>query len=147
MRHASADIAQEYPAWERFAGLCRGRRGDQQIVVLDEQLVIPTPNGSDLDDPVSLEPLGNGRFRLAAPTGGGSVHGALGGERHMTSARRRMRECDPVMPVELTAALTKEKGRADQPSQATHPPRRGENGAGHEGRTRDIYLGKVALYH
>jgi D-alanyl-D-alanine carboxypeptidase len=42
-------------AWERFAGLYRGRFG---------------PN---VDDPVTLEPLGSGRFRFVAPTGGGVV--------------------------------------------------------------------------
>jgi D-alanyl-D-alanine carboxypeptidase len=66
------------PAWERFAGLYRSRWGDQQVVLLNKQLVIFTPNGSNLEGPLTLAPIGNGRFRLAAPTGGGGLYGALG---------------------------------------------------------------------
>jgi D-alanyl-D-alanine carboxypeptidase len=61
------------PAWERFAGLYRGRGGDQQVVLLDKKLVIITPNAPNLDNPVTLEPLGGGRFRFVAPRGGGTV--------------------------------------------------------------------------
>ena len=60
-------------AWERFAGLYRGPFGDQQVVLLNGKLVIITPNGPNVDDPVTLEPLGSGRFRFVAPTGGGAV--------------------------------------------------------------------------
>jgi D-alanyl-D-alanine carboxypeptidase len=60
-------------AWERFAGLYRGRFGDQQVVLLNGKLVIIMPNGPNVDDPVTLEPLGSGRFRFVAPTGGGVV--------------------------------------------------------------------------
>ena len=61
------------PAWERFAGLYRGRGGDQQVVLLNKKLVIITPNGPNLDQSVTLEPLGGGRFLFVAPTGGGVV--------------------------------------------------------------------------
>jgi D-alanyl-D-alanine carboxypeptidase len=61
------------PAWERFAGLYRGPGGDQQVVLLNKKLVIITPNGPSSDTPVTLEPLGGGRFRFVAPTGGGPV--------------------------------------------------------------------------
>ncbi len=61
------------PAWARFAGLYRGRGGDSHVVLLNEKLVIITPNGSNLDNPVTLEPLGGGRFRHTAATGGGVV--------------------------------------------------------------------------
>jgi D-alanyl-D-alanine carboxypeptidase len=61
------------PTWERFAGLYRGRLGDQQVVLLNKKLVIVVPNGPNLDAPVTLAPLGNGRFRFLAPTGGGMV--------------------------------------------------------------------------
>lgn len=61
------------PAWARFAGLYRGRFGDQQVVLLHEKLVLITPNAATLDNPVELVPLGGGRFRFTAPTGGGVI--------------------------------------------------------------------------
>jgi hypothetical protein len=42
-------------------------------VLLNGKLVIITPNGPNVDDPVTLEPLGSGRFRFVAPTGSGVV--------------------------------------------------------------------------
>ncbi len=60
-------------AWARFAGLYRGRGGDSQVVLLNQKLVIITPNGSNVDNPVELVPLGGGQFRFTAPTGGGVV--------------------------------------------------------------------------
>ena len=60
-------------AWARFAGLYRGRGGDSQVVLLNQKLVIVTPNGASVDNPVDLVPLGGGRFRYSAPTGGGVV--------------------------------------------------------------------------
>ena len=59
--------------WARFAGLFRGRGGDSQVVLLNQKLVIVTPNGANVDNPVELVPLGGGRFRYTAPTGGGVV--------------------------------------------------------------------------
>jgi D-alanyl-D-alanine carboxypeptidase len=61
------------PAWERFAGLYRGRNGDLAVVLLNKKLVIITPNAPTLENIVTLEPLGQGRFRFVAPTGGGVV--------------------------------------------------------------------------
>jgi D-alanyl-D-alanine carboxypeptidase len=61
------------PTWARFAGLYRGRGGDSSVVLLNEKLVIITPNAPNVDNPVVLEPLGGGRFRYTAPTGGGVV--------------------------------------------------------------------------
>jgi D-alanyl-D-alanine carboxypeptidase len=61
------------PAWERFAGLYRGRLGDQQVVLLNKKLVLIIPNGPNVETPVTLEPLGDGRFRFVAPTGSGAV--------------------------------------------------------------------------
>ncbi len=59
--------------WARFAGLYRGRNGDSQVVLLNQKLVVITPNGANVDNPVELVPLGGGRFRFTAPTGGGVV--------------------------------------------------------------------------
>jgi CubicO group peptidase (beta-lactamase class C family) len=61
------------PTWARFAGLYRGRGGDSQVVLLNQKLAIITPNAPNLDNQITLEPLGGGRFRLGAPTGGGAV--------------------------------------------------------------------------
>jgi CubicO group peptidase (beta-lactamase class C family) len=66
------------PAWERFAGLYRGRWGDRQVVLLNKKLVVIVPNGPNLDDPIMLEPLGGGQFRVVAPTGGGGAYGVVG---------------------------------------------------------------------
>ena len=61
------------PTWARFAGLYRGRGGDSNVVLLNQKLVIVTPNAPNIDNPITLEPLGEGRFRFVAPTGGGAV--------------------------------------------------------------------------
>ena len=61
------------PSWARFAGLYRGKGGDSQVVLLNQRLVIITPNGPNVDNPITLEPLGGGRFRYVAPGGGGPV--------------------------------------------------------------------------
>lgn len=61
------------PSWARFAGLYRGRGGDSQVVELHRRLVIISPSAANLDGAIRLEPLGDGRFRYTAPTGGGPV--------------------------------------------------------------------------
>ena len=61
------------PSWARFAGLYRGKGGDSQVVLLNQRLVIITPNGTNVDNPITLEPLGGGLFRYVAPGGGGPV--------------------------------------------------------------------------
>jgi CubicO group peptidase (beta-lactamase class C family) len=61
------------PSWARFAGLYRGAWGDQQVVALKDRLVLITPNGDNIDNPTTLEPLGGGRFKLVSPSGGGPV--------------------------------------------------------------------------
>lgn len=59
--------------WARFAGLYRGRFGEQQVVLLNERLVMIAPNAPTLENPTALEPLGDGRFRLMARTGGSVI--------------------------------------------------------------------------
>ena len=61
------------PAWSRFAGLYRGRGGDQHVVELKEKLVIINPEATTLDSPTELEPIGDGTFRFTAPVGNGPV--------------------------------------------------------------------------
>ena len=61
------------PAWSRFAGLYRGRGGDAHVVELNEKLVIINPDAPNLDNPIELEPIGDGTFRYMAPAGGGPV--------------------------------------------------------------------------
>jgi CubicO group peptidase (beta-lactamase class C family) len=61
------------PAWARFAGLYRSRWGDTQVVLLDERLVTISPTAGSIGEPIELEPLGDGTFRMQAPTGGGAV--------------------------------------------------------------------------
>jgi CubicO group peptidase (beta-lactamase class C family) len=61
------------PAWERFAGVYRSRWGMTRVLVMNERLVTMDPWAPSLGDPVELEPLGDGTFRMVAPTGGGPV--------------------------------------------------------------------------
>jgi CubicO group peptidase (beta-lactamase class C family) len=61
------------PKWSRFAGLYRGRGGDSHVVELNEKLVIINPDAPTLDNPIELEPVGDGTFRYVAPVGGGPV--------------------------------------------------------------------------
>ena len=60
-------------SWSRFAGLYRGRGGDSRVVELNKRLVLVASNSATLDNPVQLEPIGNGTFRYVAPVGGGPV--------------------------------------------------------------------------
>jgi D-alanyl-D-alanine carboxypeptidase len=61
------------PTWSRFAGLYRGRGGDSQVVELNKRLVLINPAAATLENPIALEPIGNGQFRYTAATGGGPV--------------------------------------------------------------------------
>jgi CubicO group peptidase (beta-lactamase class C family) len=61
------------PAWERFAGVYASRWGRTQVIVMNERLVTIDPWSDSLGDPLELEPLGDGTFRMVAPTGGGPV--------------------------------------------------------------------------
>ena len=61
-------------AWARFAGLYRGSDdGVTQVVLLNKQLVLMPAMGSAAETRTVLEPLGEGRFRLMAPGGGGAI--------------------------------------------------------------------------
>ena len=61
------------PSWSRFAGLYRGRGGDSRVVELNKRLVVIASTSANLDNPVQLEPIGNGQFRYVASVGGGPV--------------------------------------------------------------------------
>ena len=63
------------PSWARFAGLYRrpGRGSESQVVLLNERLVIMSPSARTVDNPIRLEPLGDGVFRYTAPRGGSVV--------------------------------------------------------------------------
>ncbi len=63
------------PSWARFAGLYRrpGRGGESQVVLLNERLVIMSPSARTVDNPVRLEPLGDGVFLYTAPGGDGVI--------------------------------------------------------------------------
>jgi len=58
------------PAWGRFAGLYRSRWDDLHVVMLNESLVIISPNGRSLANQIKLVPLGEDVFRLEANAGG-----------------------------------------------------------------------------
>ena len=62
-------------AWARFAGLYRSNYGDgiTQVVLMNQQLVLLPATGRTAETRYVLEPLSDGRFRLAAPEGGGPV--------------------------------------------------------------------------
>jgi len=57
--------------WARFAGRYRSPISDgvTQVVLLNKQLVLLPDNGLAAETKLVLEPLGDGRFRLMAPTG------------------------------------------------------------------------------
>lgn len=61
------------PAWERFAGTYLSRGGETRVLVMNERLVMMDPWARDIEDPIELEPVGDGTFRMIAPTGGGPI--------------------------------------------------------------------------
>jgi CubicO group peptidase (beta-lactamase class C family) len=61
------------PAWARFAGAYRSRGGETRVLVMNERLVTMSPWSSSIGNPTRLEPIGDGLFRMMAPTGGGPV--------------------------------------------------------------------------
>lgn len=60
------------PTWARFAGLYRSSFGDTAVVEMNKRLVMFNPLSATIMTG-SLIPLGNGQFRLEAPTGGIAV--------------------------------------------------------------------------
>lgn len=60
------------PAWERFAGVYRHRSGETHVLVLNERLVTMNPWSTGIGT-TTLEPIGDGTFRMVAATGGGAV--------------------------------------------------------------------------
>ena len=63
------------PAWARFAGKYRSRYdlGITQVVLMNRQLVLIPAAARAAETRTVLEPVGDGRFRLMAPTGGGDI--------------------------------------------------------------------------
>ena len=68
-----AEVVEWDPAWKRFAGVYRSRGGERRVLVLNERLVWMNPWATSIGDPIQLEPLGDGTFRMVAPVGGGPV--------------------------------------------------------------------------
>jgi D-alanyl-D-alanine carboxypeptidase len=66
---ANPAVAAWDPAWARFQGVYRNRSNDVAIVVMNRRLVALFSGMPNTDSALKLEPLGNGRFRLDAPTG------------------------------------------------------------------------------
>lgn len=61
-------------SWARFAGQYRGSDdGVTQVVLLNKQLVLLPAVAGTAETKVVLEPLGEGRFKLMAPGGGGAI--------------------------------------------------------------------------
>jgi CubicO group peptidase (beta-lactamase class C family) len=61
------------PSWSRFAGLYQNVMGQTEVVELNRRLVMFDPSGPFPESPMRLVPIGEGRFRLDAETGGGPV--------------------------------------------------------------------------
>ena len=72
-RPGAPDVIAWNPAWAKFAGSYRGPGGDSEVLLLNGRLVILTPNATNMENTVQLEPLGNGEFRYMAAGGGGPV--------------------------------------------------------------------------
>jgi len=70
---AEPEVVAWDPAWERFAGLYRNRWGGTRVLVMNERLVMMNPWATSVGEPTQLEPIGDGTFRMVAPTGGGAV--------------------------------------------------------------------------
>jgi CubicO group peptidase (beta-lactamase class C family) len=62
------------PSWSRFTGTYRSRIGGEvDVIELNQRLVTINPSGPYPEHPARLEPIGDGLFRLEAPSGGGPV--------------------------------------------------------------------------
>jgi CubicO group peptidase (beta-lactamase class C family) len=70
---AEPEVVAWDPAWERFAGLYGNRWGRTRVLVMNERLVLMSPWAGSVGEPRQLEPIGDGTFRLMAPTGGSAV--------------------------------------------------------------------------
>ena len=62
------------PSWARYAGRYRSTRwGETEIVLLNNKLGMINPWATNLDGVGQLEAIGDGRFRVVSPSGGGPV--------------------------------------------------------------------------
>jgi len=72
--HANPPAVTWDPAWSRFAGTYRSQIGGEvEVVELDRRFVTFDPAAPYPEHPASLVPIGDGRFRVEAPAGGGPV--------------------------------------------------------------------------
>ena len=72
--HVAAPIVTWDASWSRFVGTYRSRSGIvSEVVELNHRFVTFDPSAPYPEHPASLEPIGNGQFRVDAPTGGGPV--------------------------------------------------------------------------
>jgi D-alanyl-D-alanine carboxypeptidase len=69
---AAPDVTWD-PSWSRFAGQYANPAGVTQVVELNQRLVMIDPQAETLSAEQRLTPIGNGLFRLDAPSGGGAV--------------------------------------------------------------------------
>lgn len=61
------------PSWKRFVGVYRNAFSDSEIVELNNRLVLFDPSSPNPTQQTKLIPIGGGRFRMEAPSGGGAV--------------------------------------------------------------------------
>jgi len=67
------DVVEWDPTWARFAGVYRNTWSETRVLVMNDRLVTMSPWARAIGSPTELEAIGDGMFRMVAPTGGGPV--------------------------------------------------------------------------